>query len=130
MSTSKEIKQKIKELRQDYVEAVKSEFKKASDKLFAEHSELKSFGWRQYTPYFNDGSELNFNVYADDPDINGIDGNDISYGNKYKDFQKIQTKVAKFLGSFDDEIFKDIFGDHTEVTVYPNKIDTDGYQHD
>jgi hypothetical protein len=39
--------------------------------LFAEAPTLKSFGWTQYTPYFNDGDTCEFGVHIDYPYING-----------------------------------------------------------
>jgi hypothetical protein len=39
--------------------------------LFAEAPNLKSFGWTQYTPYFNDGDSCEFGVNFDYPYING-----------------------------------------------------------
>jgi hypothetical protein len=39
--------------------------------LFKKAPNLKSFGWRQYTPYFNDGDSCVFRVHFDYPYING-----------------------------------------------------------
>lgn len=40
-------------------------FRRASDALFALYPQLDSFGWAQYTPYFNDGDECIFHAHID-----------------------------------------------------------------
>jgi hypothetical protein len=35
--------------------------------IFDKHPALSSFGWTQYTPYFNDGEACYFGVQADEP---------------------------------------------------------------
>jgi len=44
--------------------------------LFKQAPNLKSFGWTQYTPYFNDGDTCEFSVHLDYPYFNGIDSED------------------------------------------------------
>ena len=38
--------------------------------------------------------------------------------------------IKKFLNLFDDKFYQDQFGDHTMVTVTPNGVDTEDYEHD
>jgi hypothetical protein len=63
--------------------------------LFAEAPNLKSFGWTQYTPYFNDGDSCEFGVNFDYPYINGAnedydEESDISI--KIYDYKNLETE--------------------------------------
>lgn len=156
MSTkSQEIKKKMQDLKKTYLAAAKEEFKEASQSLFDKHSRLKSFGWRQYTPYFCDGDICEFGVRNDEPIINGfdrwdkdegekngedlntlarkdiyIDGKWIPNENYDKDADNIVKDVVKFLRSFDYDAYLDMFEDHVMVTVTKTKVITEEYQHD
>lgn len=64
--------------------------------LFKQTPKLKSFGWRQYTPYFNDGDTCEFYVHTDDPYINGkneehddINENEVSL--RIYEYKKLKT---------------------------------------
>lgn len=131
-NTSKNIKEKLTALKEQYIKTAQAEFKSGTDELFAQNPELKSFGFKAYTPYFNDGSECKYSVYTEEPDINGEDGDEILYNKeeKYKSLKKLQKSVAEFLGQFDDDVFKEIIGDHVKVTITAKGIDTDDYEHD
>ena len=58
-----EAKKKMEQAGHDYI-------KKVTAHLFDKYPELESFGWVQYTPYFNDGEACVFGVYLDDYYIN------------------------------------------------------------
>jgi hypothetical protein len=65
--------------------------------LFKQAPKLKSFGWTQYTPYFNDGDTCEFSVHLDYPLINGsneeyddVDEDEISI--KIYDYKKLETE--------------------------------------
>jgi hypothetical protein len=63
--------------------------------LFAEAPNLKSFGWTQFTPYFNDGNSCEFGVNFDYPYINGSnedydEESDISI--KIYDYKNLETE--------------------------------------
>ena len=55
---------------------LQKEFPAMFTELFAQAPDLKSFGWTQYTPYFNDGDSCEFGVHLDYPYINGTDEDD------------------------------------------------------
>lgn len=85
--------------------------------VFNKFSQLQSFSWTQYTPYFNDGDECVFRMnglhymngeYAEDYDRD--DPNSAWQGEAYEELDGI-------LHKFDRDTMKDIFGDHAEVTV-------------
>ena len=125
--------------------------------MFEETPKLKSFAWTQYTPYFNDGDTCYFSANTDYLTINGEHEDDatwsqekkvISWGTYNRDkriyegrieqdnpeydkeLSEAVDKVKKFLNLFDDKFYQDQFGDHTMVTVTPNGIDTEDYEHD
>lgn len=150
------LKEKMANLRKEYVETAKVEFTELSKELFEKYPELKSFGWAQYTPYFNDGEECVFaartdretiyingvNEWDDDELVEGaLDLHKLAEDQEYKDgkfipkahdakAKKIVSAVYKFLQSFDNDFLKEAFGDHVKVTVTADKTDIDDYQHD
>lgn len=140
LATFKDAKARIEQARKEAKSLVQTVFTDASTELFNAHPELDSFGWRQYTPYFNDGDTCEFSARTDEPAINGIDGGDIAEGWTYKDevyparnpeLIPLQKAVEDFLGLFDDDDFLDLAGDHVEVTVSrEGGLTTDDYSHD
>lgn len=112
----------LKDLQQEFPELLKSAFEK--------HPSVETVTWRQYTPYFNDGDECIFSASLgyDDLDINGTNYWDEEEREKvkpmYEDFATILLEIP-------EEFYKDLFGDHVEVTVNRDgTIQTDEYQHD
>lgn len=65
----KGLRKQRKDLETEIAKRAKSLFKDAFKELFTEHPNLVSFGWRQYTPYFNDGDACYFNSYHTYPFI-------------------------------------------------------------
>jgi hypothetical protein len=61
-------KEVLKDIQKDFPEIVKS--------IFEQSEKIKSFGWSQYTPYFNDGDECTFSSNVDYPYVNGEDVED------------------------------------------------------
>lgn len=136
----------IKDIVRDYERIKKELFKSISDKLggefqqiFDRYPDLKSFGWAQYTPYFNDGDECVFGVHCD-PDniyINDELGYDLY---EYTDGKRIyptpwtetaSDEIADLISEIPEEILKATYGDHVQVTVKRNgKVTTDDYSHD
>jgi hypothetical protein len=140
----------FKAKRIDLVKQLQAEFPSLLAPLFAESKRIESIGWRQYTPYFNDGDECVFGVHNDDLTINGTDDydgdeNEIAFikektwdGKKWvvnteldtHEF-KILKQIQKVLRSIPDDFYKDLFGDHVKVTIYKDgRIETDEYEHD
>ncbi len=128
-TSSKSIKTQLKKLKDSYLEAARAEFKKGCDELFDKYPELTSFGFKAYTPYFNDVEECTYSAHTSEPDINGIDGYDM-YGDEHKDAQKLQEIVADFLDEFDDDVYADIIGDHVQATITRKGIKIEDYEHD
>lgn len=61
-----DIKNKLDLLRQDYKNVAHQMFSEGTKILFDAHPRLQSFGFRAYSPYFNDGDECRFSIHADE----------------------------------------------------------------
>lgn len=139
--------EKFEKAKKEIQDQAKEAFLSASKELFDEYPELKSFGWTQYAPYFNDGNPCVFSVNADYPTINGYDEDRGSFqtdeeGGDYYDerelteeeektIKKARRPVIKLLSALPDEIMQEIFGDDIRVTVTRNlKIVRDKVSHD
>lgn len=133
----------VADLRKDFAPILKPLFEKSNGKI-------KSFGWTQYNPYFNDGDECEFGVNIDYPYINGENVYDIEsldwrieyylkdgrYSEEKTDewdielFKLIQ-ELKSALSEIDSEFLKALFGDHVLVTVHDDgTIETEEYEHD
>ena len=62
----------IKKLKEEMLEASNKIFTEMTKVIFEEHPKVKSFGWNQYTPYFNDGETCAFFANTDYIYINGM----------------------------------------------------------
>lgn len=124
-----ELRSKINEWREKAKEEAEKFFQEGAKQLFDKFPELESFGWRQYTPYFNDGDVCTFSAGTDEPDINDVMGYDI-YGEEYKHLVPLQDEVSKFLNVFENEDLEAMFGDHAEITVTRDDIEVNRYDHE
>lgn len=143
------VAKKISEARRAAAALAEEAFREGAGELFDRHLILQKFRWQQYTPYFNDGSACIFSVNSNMPDINDIDGWDLSrvkidplkssllsrfegIEDQTQALQKAQIDVAEFLGSFNDNDMLSMFGDHKEITVHREniRIEIDDYDHD
>lgn len=149
----KQMNAELEELKAKHLERSKEMFIKVTVKLFERHPKLESFGWNQYTPYFNDGDECVFSANYDYPEINGENADDMDFEkelvtdyNGVKDstgnYPKVKNPnfspelaaaekdVKEFLSNVDDSVLRDLFGDHVEITVTVNGTEVDEYEHD
>lgn len=142
-------------LKKTHLEKSKELFTKVTKKLFESHPTLESFSWTQYTPYFNDGETCEFGINSDYPKINDSDYDSDVFNEKIIDYgpydnatrsypkrtetinpgydpslSKAKEDVVKFLSSVDENVLKDMFGDHVEVKVTRDGTDTEEYEHD
>lgn len=141
----------FKAKRTDLTKQLQLDFPKLFTPLFEKSKSINSFGWEQYTPYFNDGDECVFGVHHGDLDINGVDKYDDEAAekrafvekkiwngkdwveNKQYDQQEgeVLEEIKKTLASIPDEFYKDLFGDHKKITVHRDgSIETEEYEHD
>lgn len=156
MNTLEKIKSEFaafEEKKKSFVEELRKEFPTIFKELFDKSEKIESFGWKQYTPYFNDGDVCYFNVYCDDPYINGeyIDEcdwydwriryylrGDEKYANLLTEKPNLDVETYKLIDEFKDvinsipeEILKDLFGDHVSITIYKDgRVNVEQYEHD
>jgi len=140
----KKMNAEIEALKKQHLERSKGMFSEVANKLFEKHTVLESFGWRQYTPYFNDGDECTFSAHTSEPNMNGMDSYDDELyckvnsqnwkGEKYEQFDPAlgaaYDDVKEFLANVDDSVLRDLFGDHVQITVTKDGTEVDDYNHD
>jgi hypothetical protein len=152
----KQMNAELEELKKQHLEKSKILFGNVSKALFEKHPLLESFSWPQYTPYFNDGDECTFSAHVDEPDMNGIDGYEIDFSEptitEYGEYDKITRSypnkkdvpnpkynpelgsayndVKEFLQNINEEVLRDLFGDHIKVTVRKSGVQVEKYSHD
>ena len=153
----KQKKLEIEALKNELNEISQSSFDEFRCYIFGKYSQLESFGWTQYTPYFNDGDSTIFSANTDYLIINGdyVDEsnwispvNIINWGNwnsetksyigrveeENKNFDKnlsdATNEIIDFLSNFDNDFYLTKFGDHAEITVTKSSVDISDYDHD
>jgi hypothetical protein len=137
------IKATIANARKEMETVAKKAFAELSTSVFEKFPTLQSFGWVQYTPYFNDGEECVFRTQTDYPTMTFLtEGEEeefnTNYGNEPNDpktpagvREKVEAAITEFFGAFDDDDLKTMFGDHITVTVSRDgTTSTDEYEHD
>lgn len=147
----------IKKLKEEMLEVSNKIFTELTKTIFEEHPKIKSFGWNQYTPYFNDGDTCTFSANVDYMYINGtcVDDSDwisekiiTNYGNWNREKKvyegrtevpnlnydselvKANDEIREYLFNFDEDFFESQFGDHAKVTVTSEGVSVDEYEHD
>ena len=70
---------------------------------------IRAFGWRQYTPYFNDGEPCVFGVHGawfvtvdDDVDLNEVDEDE--YGVDWGEHPSIGHREYEYVGNWPDRV--------------------------
>ena len=125
--------------------------------VFEKYPKIESFGWNQYTPYFNDGDTCTFSANTDYLSVNGeyvddcewtgatrvtnwgtynretkvYDGRVEVPNEKYdKELEDATDEIRNFLHTFDDDFYIRKFGDNSEITVTKEGVEVDDYDHD
>lgn len=147
----------ISKIKKDILEKSNDLFLEFSKQIFQKYPKLQSFGWTQYTPYFNDGDACVFNANVDYLFINGkpaeesdwySEKNVIDWGKfdretktyvgrveepniKFtKELFDACQEIREFLQNFDNDFYLSKFGDHADVTVTPIGISVEECEHD
>jgi len=132
----KEYAAKMDALRAEMKEKAQEYFKAGLKNLFAEHPDLNSFSWTQYTQFWNDGDQCYFSVhaYAESVYVNGENGEEHylrleQEGKEYDEAMRLPRAVCDFINTFSNEDMQTMFGDHVEITVNRNEdIATQSYR--
>lgn len=145
----------LNQLKKKFQEKTQSIFKKAFIEFFNNNPEVTAIGWRQYTPYFNDGDTCVFSCYASyawvtnakdydlvsfgeydgDENEDGVWIDDADYGDLNTKLippgvaQNIQNLRA-ILEKIDDDIYLQMFGDHVKVVATREGFEVHEYEHD
>jgi hypothetical protein len=130
--------EKIQQIKQELEDAMKAAqekcaalFKESCKEIFEKNPELESFGWVQYTPYFNDGDECLFRVSCDVDCGLRINGEMASYILEEFDYKSDEYKaksqelekyeeICELVNAIDGipgDLLKQIFGDHVTVDI-------------
>lgn len=140
-------------LRETYQKRGQEIFKLAFKEFFDANPEVHVVGWRQYTPYFNDGDTCEFNCYAEYAFVsNAKDYENIRWGEYSGDDENVWVEDAdygdtneelipksvsansaalrKLLAKIDEDVFLDMFGDHVQVFATREGFDVQDYDHD
>ncbi len=122
--------------KKEMIKKSKEKFLEITTKIFEAFPKLESFGWQEFTQYFNDGETCNFHVHSYSECIK-INGYRYEYDDKPENNTSILTEdenceisevISKFLNKFPTDMYLDTFGDHVEITIYRDgKIDIEEY---
>jgi len=138
----------LKALRESAKAKAKSLFEIGTKEIFEKHPKLESWKWHQYTPYFNDGDACEFSVNRDyltisfnGKEFEDLDNSTFRADNEYA--QKYQAEalaedglknafehIKEMMDAMDEDDFKQMFGDHMEVTVTKSGAVAEEYEHD
>ncbi len=151
------LKQKeLSELNQKIIDQSSDIFDIFISEIFNKYP-IESFGWSQYTPYFNDGDTCIFSANTDYLKINDeyveesewiSEKNTTNWGTwnaqtrqydnrvevdneKYDPIlAKCSDEISDFLSNFDDNFYLKKFGDHAEITVTKDGFTIEDCEHD
>jgi hypothetical protein len=153
----KERQSQISDIKKEVLDLSSGIFEDFYKYIFEKYPTLESFGWTQYTPYFNDGDTCIFSVNTDYISVNdeyvdeskwSSEVNVLNWGNWNRELKVYEGRVdepnpnydpvltaasneiTNFLGNFDNEFYLSKFGDHAEITVTKNGVDISDYDHD
>jgi hypothetical protein len=118
--------------REELCKELQKEFPTLFKEFFAKHEWIEKFKWHQYTPYFNDGEECTFSVSNDE---SSLEINDLGYYDDSicddEEKKLAYEQLEEILQSVPEEFYKDLFGDHVEVTVNRDgTIEKEEYEHE
>lgn len=109
----------FKKKKEALVNELRLEFPKLLIPLMEQSNQIKSIGWTQYTPYFNDGDTCEFSVNHYDLMVN----------NTYEYDCEFLTKTKSFRIKNDEDIEIDRQTRKSmKITVYKRKIGDVGYE--
>lgn len=152
----KVIKEEVKRQRDLAQQQMQAAFTEGTKELFELFPNLQAFGWTQYTPYFNDGDPCEFSGARDvcmlftDSEVEEsedaenederLEARIESFKENLYDYEVWDEKngpngaaikaVNEFVRIFDDDDYLALFGDHQQVTVTREGVETEEYSHD
>lgn len=114
-----EARTKMAAARRQIEKTAKSVFKEMSAEFFENNPAIRSFGWNQYTPYWNDGNTCTFNANTEYPffTFTAKDGRGLQYDENMGELTELGTAVK------DEEADVEYSPDETiDYTPYEKEI--------
>jgi len=102
-------------------------FKDFKDYIFNKYPTLESFGWTQYTPYFNDGNETYFRANIDYLFINDEWVEDSEWDSI---LSEAYSEILEFLKQFDNDFYLEKFGNDAKVKITKDCIEISDHEHE
>ncbi len=139
--TIKAVKTELDKAHKDLGEKLQGLTKEGFKELFEARPDIEAVRWRQYTPYFNDGSPCTFSVNDTYVKFKGntdeeADEEAYDYKDGFLDSWSVRednSKTAAFevvddlFSQFDDDAMMAAFGDHVVVTATRDGFDVEEY---
>ena len=146
MSDMNKMNEEIEAIRKAHMETLQMKFKEATRAFFDSNPTIQAVVWSQYTPYFNDGEECIFSVNTptfvrenfDEEDLLDpyeYEGDEtyksLSFWRKPDATDSVELNCYEFsvLIEGNDELMKNVFGDHVAVYLTRNKVVVVEYSH-
>lgn len=136
MSKLKELSKTNEAMKKRLMDEGKAAFAEHFETFFKKNTQVESLRWTQYTPYFNDGEDCHFGVGDTMVKVEGLKGEEYydGYVQEYEidnlTLKKAVLDLSKELSNM-EEVCLMAFGDHKEITAYPNgKITVIDYDHE
>lgn len=160
MSVITELRQaveKLQTLRAEVLERAAKDLKQVLQDFIVENPSIELIKWNQYIPYFNDGDACEFQLgeiyfipkikIGDDEfdveDENSLYENQVSFGeydkeaaDKARAKQGVDSKTVEnckelnsLLNDMEDSL-RELFGEHSTVSVTAEGVEVDEYEHD
>lgn len=151
--TLEELNSELDAAKNAYRERAKELLNQSFKEFFDANPTVRVFGWRQYTPYFNDGDPCEFQCQLECSFAsNAEDYTNIQYGEYEGESESVWIDDGDY-GSFNEElipedtlgniqdlretlmkinedIFLEVFGDHVTVYATRDGFDVQEYDHD
>ena len=121
-----EAKSKMAEAKKQIEKIAKDAFKDMTTEFFEDHPEIVSFGWTQYTPFWNDGDTCTFSANTEYPIVTftAKDGKTLRYDENMGELTEVGTAVRDeeedIEYSEDDEIEMEPYDD--EISKYAKAV--------
>ena len=138
-------RQALEKAQEKMQEAAREFFMGQAKTVFERHPKLQGIRVTAYTPYFNDGESCEYSVndpylkyegLVDEDEKDGEGGNGYQYiSDYYKDKYPAGTLEAykeaqALISSITEDDFESLFGNHVQVTITREGVETDEYEHD
>jgi hypothetical protein len=123
------LKNKLKQLNERISEFSRKELQEKLSKIFEQFPSVKSFAWKQFTDYWNDGNACHFHVHDDSEciTINNKSMWDMNEEELSKEEVEAQDAISDIISKYDKKDMERMFGDHVEVCVNKDKIEVNDY---